>query len=287
MDYLNIILIFSAVTLSFYLAVTMFFKVSLESLEKRKNKNYEVARRFIKPEQLLKIRICSGILSGAFLLLILIYCNVQNPWIYITCSLIFGTAAYFAPMLYFLYKEKQRKEAFESKLLDLTITLASGMRSGLALAQALEAAAQRIGDPMKEELGIVLKEYRLGLELADALERLNQRMPCEDLHLLVTSIRLSVKSGGSLVDVLEEMINTIRSRTEFQERLKNMTAQGKFEALAMSLSPVAAFIMLYIIDPVLMTPMVTTGTGWSAIGVIAALIAVGFTVINKIVSVEV
>ena len=38
MDYLSIILIFSAVTLSFYLVVTMFFKVSLESLEKRKNK---------------------------------------------------------------------------------------------------------------------------------------------------------------------------------------------------------------------------------------------------------
>ena len=130
-------------------------------------------------------------------------------------------------------------------------------------------------------------EYRLGLELAESLDRLNQRMPCEDLHLLVTTIKLTTKSGGSLVDVLDKMVDTIRSRTEFQERLKNMTAAGRFEAIAMSCAPILAFILLYLVDPDLMGPMLTTKLGWCGIAAIAALVSIGFYIINKIVTIEV
>ena len=112
--------------------------------------------------------------------------------------------------------------------------------------------------PMHEELTTLLREHRLGVPLPEAFERMSNRMPCEDMHLLATSIALSSKSGGSLTDVLEEMVGLIRERTEFQGRLKNMTAQGKFEAAVISCAPLAAFILLYLIDPVLMRPLVTT-----------------------------
>ena len=83
------------------------------------------------------------------------------------------------------------------------------------------------------------------------------------------------------------MVEMIRGRREFQERLKNMTAQGKFEAIAMSCAPIAAFILLYIVDPSLMRPMVTTGMGWGGIGIVAVMISCGYFVIKKIVTIEV
>ena len=66
-----------------------------------------------------------------------------------------------------------------------------------------------------------------------------------------------------------------------------MTAQGRFEAIAISLAPIIAFGILFFIDRELMMPLLTTGTGWCALGIIAALIATGFYVINKIVTIEV
>ena len=114
-----------------------------------------------------------------------------------------------------------------------------------------------------------------------------RRMPCEDLHLLVTTISLTTKSGGSLVEVLEEMVVTIRSRTDFQERLKNMTAQGRFEAFAIAMAPVAAFVLLYFIDPALMTPLVTTGYGWLAITGAGLLVITGYYILKKIITIEV
>jgi tight adherence protein B len=83
------------------------------------------------------------------------------------------------------------------------------------------------------------------------------------------------------------MVITIRARTDFQERLKNMTAQGRFEAIAMSLAPLAAFILLYLIDPQLMRPMVTTGMGWCGISIVVVLVTLGFLVIKKITTIEV
>ena len=287
MEIVTFILVFSAVASLAYLSCATFFKAAIEKQEKNSGNNYENLRYFITPQKLLVRRLTLAFVLGLALFGILISVGVLNVFIYLPCSVFLGVIGFMLPLWYYQFKNKGRKEAFERKLLDLTMGLANSMRSGLALPQALEAVSQRMPNPMQEELRTVLREYRLGLELSEALERLNSRMPCEDLHLLVTTIKLTVKSGGSLVDVLEKMVETIRSRTEFQERLKNMTAQGRFEALAMSLAPIAAFILLYFIDPDLMGPMLTTGIGWCAIGVIMLLVAIGYLVINKIVSIEV
>ena len=117
--------------------------------------------------------------------------------------------------------------------------------------------------------------------------RFYSRMPGEDLRLLVTSIKLTLQTGGSLAEVLERMVETIRARVEFQERLKNMTAQGRFEAIAMSLAPVLVYVLLRLIDPDLMIPLTSTLVGWCTIGIVTAWVLIGFFVINKIVTIEV
>ena len=82
-------------------------------------------------------------------------------------------------------------------------------------------------------------------------------------------------------------METIRARVEFQERLKNMTAQGRFEAIAMSLAPVLVYVLLRLIDPDLMIPLTSTLVGWCTIGIVTAWVLIGFFVINKIVTIEV
>jgi len=125
------------------------------------------------------------------------------------------------------------------------------------------------------------------MELPEALDRLNRRMPSEDFTLLTTSIRLSQQTGGSVADVLDRMTDTIRQRTVFHEKLRTLTAQGRFEAIAIACAPLMAFIILYFIDPTLMAPLVQTKEGWFALGVVGMLELIGFLIINKIVTIEV
>ena len=244
-------------------------------------------RKFIDPKKLLTIRFSFGIVLAVIGVAFLILNNVLLPIVYIPVGVLLGFLGWKLPFLWFMLKVRKRKQLFDSQILHLTMTLANGLRSGQALPQALEAASQRMGDPMREELALVLNECRYGLDLTEALERLHSRMPGEDLRLLITSIRLTLQSGGSLSDVLERMVVMIRSRTEFHEKLKTMTAQGRFEAIAMSLAPVFVYILLRLIDPELMKPLTGTFTGWCTIVGVAIMITIGFFVINKIVTIEV
>jgi tight adherence protein B len=286
-EFINSVLVFSAVGFITYLAVSNIFSKADESTEGDDVNTRTGMRRFISPARLLRLRLTVALFMAVCMMLILVASGVLNPLIYIPISIGFGVLGFWLPYWYYSWKTLKRHESFENLLLDLTTGLASGMKSGLALPQALEATAKRLPDPMKEEINTVLREYRLGIDLAEALTRLNVRMPCEDLNLLVTTIKLTTKSGGSMVEVLTKMVDMIRGRKEFQERLKNLTAQGKFEAIAMSAAPFLAFILLYIIDPDLMGPMLTTGIGWCAFGAVAILVTIGFLIIKKIVTIEV
>ena len=196
-------------------------------------------------------------------------------------------ASWFGPRWLGVWKAKKRRQLFEAKILDLTMGLANAMKAGMALPQALDKVSEQMGGVMREELGVTLREYRLGMSIADALGRLYERMPCEDMRLLTSAIRLTSQTGGSLVDVLAQMVETIRSRVEFNQKLLTLTAQGRFEAVAMASAPLAAFVILYFCQPDLMMPLVTTAVGWCAIAGALMLEVIGYLVIRKIVTIEV
>lgn len=224
--------------------------------------------------------------AGVFFSMLLLL-RAGGPWVWISVAMAAGAIAYFLPILHYRRQVKVRAAAFENQMLDLAMSLSNSLRSGQALAQALEAFSHNCADPMREELSVVLREHRLGLELPDAFERMYARLPNEDLKLLTVAIRLTVKSGGSLAEVIQKISGLIRSRVDFRRKLEGLTAQGRFEALAMSLAPAAAFGLLFLADHELMLPMVTTGIGWAAIAGVVCLEVVGYVIIRKITDIRI
>ncbi|NLC82232.1 MAG: hypothetical protein GX748_13720 [Lentisphaerae bacterium] len=243
--------------------------------------------RFTTPERLAQSCWSAALLGGGSLAAILIAFNVLSPVILIGCSLLAAVLCFRFPILWLRSRIKRRQALFDARLTDLTLGIANGLRAGAALPQSLELVSRDMGGPMTEELALVLHEYRLGMDLPESLNRLCERMPGEDLSLLVTAIKLTMQSGGSLAEVLDRITDTIRQRTEFHDRLRTMTAQGRFEAIAMASAPLVAFAILYMLDRQLMQPLVQTQLGWCAIGAVVILETIGFLVINKIVTIDV
>ena len=281
---------FAAVVVITYVFATVFFRETAVRAEENANRGLngnDPVSRFIKPDFLIQLRLATAFLLGGVALTVMLFLQVSLILALILGTLIPALLGFYAVLLHFRRKAKKRAREFEQKLLDLVMGLANGLRAGMALPQALEVISRDIGGPMQEEMGIALSEYRLGIELAEALDHVYQRIPAEDLKLLITSLRLSQQTGGSMADVLDHMTETIRQRTVFQEKLATLTAQGRFESIAISLMPLAAFLILYLLDPALMSPLVTTGTGWCALGIAATFETVGFLIISKIMSIEV
>jgi len=291
-DILALALVFVSVTWIVWVVTPLLAQIGFERTAGRYVKGGDEKQRgpiyrFTTPERLAQSCWSGAFLGAGILFSILIVANVLNPMILIGVSLLAGVFCYQIPKWWLKRKISKRHLMFEMRLTDLTLGLANGLRAGAALPQSLELVSRDLGGPMTEELTLVIHEYRLGMDLPESLNRLCERMPSEDLSLLVTAIKLTMQSGGSLAEVLDRITDTIRERTDFQERLRTMTAQGKFEAIAMAAAPVVAFIILFTLDRELMMPLVQTKVGWCAIAGVVFLETVGFMIINKIVTIDV
>lgn len=291
-EFLVLTLVFAAVTWCVWVVTPLLAQIGLERTEGRYVKSdgqqqLSPLYRFTTPERLAQARWYGALLGLGLLDAILIAADVMEPVILIGGGLLAAAFCYQIPKWWLNSRIRKRQQLFESRLTDLTLGIANGLRAGAALPQSLELVSRDMGGPMTEELALVLHEYRLGMDLPESLSRLCERMPGEDLSLLVTAIRLTMQSGGSLAEVLDRITDTIRQRVEFHDRLMTMTAQGRFEAIAMASAPLLAFLILFLLDRELMMPLVQTKTGWIAIGAVVALETVGFMIINKIVSIDV
>ena len=281
------LLVLFAVALLIYILISLIQSFSMEQADRKIRENRSDIYFFIGRATLQQLQLSLGILLAGGLITTLIFCQVSEPLIIVPVAALAFFLGMAAPWFYFSQKARRRAERFENSILDLSLGLTSGLRAGQALPQALEVFSRRSEGPLKEELMIVIREYRLGLELAEAMQRMYNRIPCEDLQLLIISIRLTTQSGGSMVEVLEKITRMIRGRTEFHQKLKALTAQGRFEALAMALAPLVAFLLLFFINNDLMLPMVQTLIGWCAIGAMLALEVIGYLVIRSIVDIKV
>lgn len=291
-DMLVLALVFAAVTWGVWVVTPLLAQLGLERSAGRYVKSDGRQQlgpiyRFTTPERLAQSCWSAALLGAGSLASFLIMADVMSPYILGGCSLLAAVFFFRLPMWWLKRRIRNRQHLFEARLTDLTLGIANGLRAGAALPQSLELVSRDMGGPMTEELALVLHEYRLGMDLPESLNRLCERMPGEDLSLLVTAIKLTMQSGGSLAEVLDRITETIRQRVDFHDRLMTMTAQGRFEAIAMASAPLLAFLILFFLDRELMQPLVQTKLGWSAIGAVVLLETVGFLVINKIVTIDV
>ena len=243
--------------------------------------------RFISPGRLIRMRIMFACVPSLVVPCLFLVAGFSNPLFLLLFALAFSFAGWKLPLVHYRRLVAKRQAEFEDKILDLTMGCANALKSGMAFPQAVERITLRMKGVMKEELETVINEYRLGLDLVEAFGRLVERMPCEDMRLLVSAVNLTTKTGGSLSEVLEEMTGTIRSRREFQDKLKTLTAQGRFEGLGLGIMPAVAFAIFYFIQPELMSVMFKTTVGWCALAVAGILELIGFLLVNKICDVEV
>lgn len=242
--------------------------------------------RFIGPEELARLRMgFAG--AGAVGALLLGLGVGAPPFVAVALAAVAAFAGWRFPVWLYRRKAEARRADFERQMLNVVLGLAGNVKAGMGIAQALRTLAEHTPGVVREELSLTVEELPLCKDVNETLDRLYARVPCEDLLLMKSAIRLSTKSGGRLTEIMAQLAETIRQRADFRERLKNRVAQGKFEAILMACAPVGIFLILLLIDTQLMLPLVTRPVGWCAVGAVAVLETLGFLWIRKIVTIEV
>jgi tight adherence protein B len=198
-----------------------------------------------------------------------------------------GAGGFFAPLGAVRFYRARRLRTFDRQLTDALQQLANALRAGLTLIQAVEQVARESAPPLSQELGLFLKEVKLGVPVEDALANLPARVGSEDLELVATSTNIARALGGNLSEMFETIAATIRERFRLEGKIRSLTGQGKMQGAIVSLLPLGLGIFLDWYRPDLMEPMFEHAFGYVLIAVVVALEITGALFIRRIVSIDV
>lgn len=143
----------------------------------------------------------------------------------------------FIPNLILKIRDAQRRKKFNAQLLDAIMILSSSLKGGLSLLQALEVLVEEMPPPMSQEIGLVVRENRMGITLEEGLKNLNKRMNMEELSLIVNSLLVARETGGDLIKVFSRLCVTIRDNHKLKDSIKTLTLQGRLQGVIMSALP--------------------------------------------------
>lgn len=202
---------------------------------------------------------------------------------------VFGLAVgVFLPYAVLRRLRVRRLRRLEAQLVDGIQTLASGVRAGLNLVQAMELVARDSPAPIRQEFAHLLREYEYGVPLDEAMDNAAGRIGSGDYRLLFAALQTHRQRGGDLGETLDRINDSIREIQRLEKRVQALTAQGRATARWLAALPAAVLAIMYLlIAPDAVQRLFIDDVGKLILLVIVTLNVLGFLWIRKVVGVDI
>jgi len=185
------------------------------------------------------------------------------------------------------FKTRKRLGDFVTQLELALRLIASGVRIGLGLRQALTVVIEEMPDPARYEFMRIVGQTNIGVSVFDALDDLAARMPGNETLMMARAIRIQSQTGGDLSKILELLANTIKERRRIQRKISALTAEGRMSAGVLSALPpfLGGFICLTQRD--MGAALLFTPVGHIALAIVVVLEILGATILFRMLKVDV
>jgi tight adherence protein B len=191
------------------------------------------------------------------------------------------------PVLRLVHKRHRRLQRFQEHFADAVDMISRSIRAGNALSAAIQLVGEEMADPIGHEFRHVTEEIRLGLDPGEALLRLQQRVPTEDVEFFCTAIRIQRGSGGNLAEILDRLSDVIRKRFELLSHARVLSAQQRYAAIFVGLSPALFSLIFYFLSPGYFDPLIESPMAPTLVGAGLALELVGALIIWRLAKIKV
>ncbi len=228
-------------------------------------------------------------LSGAVLTILLMMTREKFSWQWgLFLAFLVALICFPLPRLLLRYLKKRRLQKFNIQLEEALNMIASSLKAGFSINQALEEVAGQNFSPASIEFRLLTQEIRLGVPLEQALENMNRRLGSDDFELVTCAILTARQTGGELTGTLERVAGLIRERVRISNKLHALTAMGRLQAILIGSMPfLLLFALNYVAPPGMMEAFFGSPLGIAAIVLVIGLDVAGFLVIRRITTIEV
>lgn len=159
----------------------------------------------------------------------------------------------------FLTKRRQKKFANEfSNAIDVIVR---GVKSGLPVNECLKIIARESPKPVCDEFHLLIEAIRVGMTMENALERMADRMPLQEVNFFGIVLMIQAKTGGNLAEALGNLANVLRSRKMMEGKIKALSSEAKASAYIIGSLPFLVMGAVKLASPDYLTPLFATKMG--------------------------
>ena len=188
----------------------------------------------------------------------------------------------FIPRSYLGSRRNHYLETFEGQLGEASLLMGNSLRAGLSISQAVEVVSREMPPPAGREFAALHQEIVLGASAEEAIEHMVERLPGNELKVMMTAIMVQSRAGGNLARVLSEMAYAMGKRRELHGEVKTMMAEPRFVAIAVPFLPVALLVLMRNSMPELVNPLFEHPIGWVILAVFTGMQVLAFVLTSRI-----
>ena len=141
---------------------------------------------------------------------------------------------------------------------------------------------QEMPDPARYEFNLIIMQTNIGVSINDALSRLAQRMPSQEVEMMTRAIIMQTQTGGNLGKTLDSLAETIKQRRRIFRKVKAITAESRGSAIILAALPVLTFCAIMALVPGFREPTFHTKVGQMGLLASFVLESIGGLILYKI-----
>jgi tight adherence protein B len=196
-----------------------------------------------------------------------------KPW---TFSFVLGGVLASAPWFWLGSQRSKRIQLFERQIPEALDLMGRALRAGHAFPTAVKMVGDEMADPIGKEFRILFDETNFGVPQNEALVRLADRVPVDDLRFFVVAVTIQRESGGNLAELLDNIASIVRARLKLLGEVRTLSAEGKMSAWVLGLLPFCVAVLINLVNPNFMDVLWTDPVGLRLVG--GALVLMAFAV---------
>ncbi len=181
-------------------------------------------------------------------------------------------------------KAKARMKKFSLAFADAIDILVRGIKTGLPVHDCFKIIARESPEPLAGEFRTLVEGMGVGLTLAQALDKMYERMPTPELKFFAIVIAIQQKSGGNLAEALGNLTTVLRARRMMVEKIKALSSEAIASAGIIASLPPMVMILVMLSNPSYMLLMFTDIRGQVMLMGAALWMAIGVFVMKRMIS---
>jgi len=208
----------------------------------------------------------------------------QKLWI---SGLMFFIGGVGLPRWFVGMAKARRQKKFTSEFSNSIDVIVRGVKSGLPVNECLKIIAREAPVPVNEEFHLLNESIRVGLSLEQALEKMYDRMPTQDVNFFGIVLLIQQKTGGNLAEALGNLSSVLRSRKMMEGKVKALSSEAKASAMIIGVLPFLVAGAVHLSAPDYLVPLFTTRQGNFILLAAGFWMSCGIFIMRKMIAIKV